>query len=69
MYLYEVYMNNGLYFPDEEHFTEIVVAENEDDALNRIKNKSVSYFTDYDSGWWQIKKIEEIDGYKIEVKK
>ena len=66
-YLYEVYVNNGMDYDDEYHFTKVVVAKNKEDALNQVKNSKECYFRDYETFTYEVNELDVIDGYKIKL--
>lgn len=69
MKLYRLDMDNGYNYEDHDSYTMLIVAENEIKAKERDKQELKNNdFNNPESGC-TIEEIEQIDGYKIVLKK
>lgn len=67
--LYEVYVNNGMSYDDEVHFTKVVIAKDRNDALTKVRESDECYFRDYETVRFEVNELDVIDGYRISVEK
>ncbi len=67
--LYEVYVNNGLEYGDESHFTVIVVAKNERDAEEKVKQTREFEYHNTHNAWIDVEELDIVDGYRIKLEK
>lgn len=70
MKLYEIYINNGWEYGDEEHDKRLIVANGEDEAKIRAENLMRELYgkpTKYNEPYYRVEEIDEVDGFKIVV--
>jgi hypothetical protein len=75
MFLYEVYMNNGLNYGDEDSTTVLIVAENMGLATKRANELLRNTFWEpnpkfmYGNPYFYVELVDKVDGYEIVLKK
>lgn len=70
MKLYEVYINNGWDYDDEAHETELIVAKDKSEARARAESILLERFGKggtYNTPFYYIEEIEEVDGFKVVI--
>lgn len=68
-YLYEVYVNNGQEYEDENHFTTVVIAKDKNDAIGKAKQHKEFYWNDTKETFFHVKELSIIEGYRIKLEK
>lgn len=66
MKLFEVYINNGYDYGDEESQTKLIVVNSEEEANIRAENWMKDCYGEYKS-YFYVEEITEVDGFKISV--
>jgi hypothetical protein len=73
MKLYEIYINNGLEYEDNEEYTFLVVCKNQLEADIIAAWEFNEHFYKFTNGYgkpsFSAKEINEIDGYEIILRK
>lgn len=67
--IFEVYINNGKEFSDEDHITFWIVAEDMNAAIKKTRKELNRFYNPeyYKEAFYEICPIETVDGYKISV--
>lgn len=64
-----MYVNNGLEYGDESSFTKLIVAKNEIEAEEKVKQtRDYEWYETYNT-WIHTEKIDIIDGYRVKLEK
>jgi hypothetical protein len=66
MKLFEIYINNGWEYSDEEYQTKLIVANSEEEANIRAENWMKDTYGEY-KAYFYVEEIKEVDGFKITV--
>lgn len=66
VYLFQVHVEKDLEDDDWIHKRELVIARNESEAIEKVKD--MNDYRIYRGGFIKAKKIDQLDGYRIEVK-